>query len=180
MAYSNKLLDMRSNAVCMVYGMDVINALSDKELGILINDPNFHNDSTLYILREQLSEGYPHGQWMISSNGNGSDVTLTHISMCIKENKGQTLASLAFRMAYEKSVDFAEAAYILNVIARKNLLFYYSEKDCRKIKWMPGDDNSLMESVFRRSKKKQAIIFRALFCLERCSCVSLRTNSRMG
>lgn len=152
MAFSKKTsrIDRRGVNACIQYGKNVIDGLSEESVALLKKDPNLNDADTLLQLRERYTgKQMSRGVWMIDESN--YDVTLVHISMCIDENRNQTLASLAFRIAYEKRVRYVEAAEILSALNAAGILYVYENRV--KKKWTPGDDNSLIDAIMAYQKK---------------------------
>ncbi len=151
MDFSNKVpnVDTRSPISCVLRGRNIIDNLTKEDVELLAGDPNFCMKNTLSSLCKHFSGGeMSRGQWMIDQIRN--DATLTHISMCIKEDLRQTLASLAFRIAYEKRVEFAEAAMMLKALQDAGMLFYYDyrmEGKAIRIEWIPGENNLIVNEI---------------------------------
>ncbi len=146
--------DTRGTHSCIIYGKKVIEGLTSEDVALLQDDPNFCKKGTLSALRGDFSgENISRGQWLIDEANNGA--SLAHISMCIKENRRQTLASLAFRVAFEKRVEFSEAADMLQALRNAGMLFYYEFEERKTVKnnWTPGNDNSIFDAIAKYQAK---------------------------
>lgn len=140
----------------IVYGHRLIETFSQKSVDLLCVDPNFHEPDTILRLHSCITpKRKRRGKWFTDETQDG--ITLTHISMCIKENTAQTLASLAFRVAYEKNVNYMEAVEELQVLRDTGSLFYYEQdfQKLKKVRWLPGEDNDLIEAAKACVKDKK-------------------------
>jgi len=139
----------------ILYGRRLIETFSKESIALLCADPNFRKQDTILHLHSCITPKRKRcGKWLTDEARNG--ITLTHISMCIKENTEQTLASLAFRVAYEKNVNYMEAVEELQVLRDTGSLFYYAQdfQKMQKVRWSPGEDNDLIEAVKAYVKDK--------------------------
>jgi len=157
MDFSNTVMNVntRSPVSCVLRGGTIIDNLTLEDVKLLTIDPNFCMTDTLSSLRKHFSgREMARGQWMVDELKD--DATLAHISMCIKEDLRQTLASLAFRIAYEKRVEFAEAALMLKALQNAGMLFYYDysmEGKTLRIEWVPGDNNLIVKEIAKCKKR---------------------------
>ena len=151
----NKVYDTRSVNLYLLYGGATVEQLTEEDVSLLQADPNFCEEDTLSRLCERhTEEELSRGDWTVFPDE--PSVCLAHISSCIRENLEQTLASLAFRLAYEKRTLFAEAAREVCRLQRENGLRYYNRREADyPICWRPGTDNSLIEAIYVKKARRK-------------------------
>jgi len=136
-----------------------VKRLSQTNIDLMLQDPNFEKKDTLPSLQSNSQKPIHTNRWMLSDQKNNT--TLAHISMCIKDNKQQTLASLVLRLAYGKQMEVKEVATVLLRLQDQKRLFYYSpdiQKITAIVNWTPGEDNILLESIaaYRARSRRRA------------------------
>lgn len=136
-----------------------VKRLSQTNIDLMLQDPNFEKKDTLPSLQSNSQKPIHTNRWMLSDQKNNTK--LAHISMCIKDNKQQTLASLVLRLAYGKQMKVKEVATVLLRLQDQKRLFYYSpdiQRITAIVNWTPGEDNILLESIaaYRARSRRRA------------------------
>ena len=78
--------------------------------------------------------------WDIGNTGAALGRTIALISMCIKEDPGQSLEELASRLAEYKLRPFPECLSVLQEIRTKGTLGYYETNSLKFKQWEPGKE----------------------------------------
>lgn len=76
--------------------------------------------------------------WKVERGDPKRNVTITTISMCIKEDMGQSLAELAERVAKCKNRPIPESLAVLRELHDSGKLGYYDDVTMNWKRWEPG------------------------------------------
>ena len=115
---------------------------------IVESEPNV-TDSTLNMLIEtdwgKISEEDKNLIMSLSKKEifyENSEIGLTHVAQCIKDNLNQPLGELIARYSYERRIPYLLGAIYIKALVSTQKLFYYTyspDRGYRRIAWEPKD-----------------------------------------
>ena len=144
--------------------------ISLNQVNRMLDDPNLDFPDTMRYVTDSSESNRTGGMWQLAGL---NDVSFTHISMCINEDREQSLCDLALRLAISKEGAVHLAVQEVYALAKEGELFYYeTSKDGSvvRIPWKPGEGVSLMTcarkrllalhraQVSRQSRKRKDVI----------------------
>lgn len=118
--------------------------ISLNQVNHMLDDPNLDFPDTMRYVTDSCESNRTGGMWQLAGL---NDVSFTHISMCINEDREQSLCDLALRLAISKEGAVHLAVQKVCALAKEGKLFYYeTSKDGSVVRmpWKPGEGVSLM------------------------------------
>ena len=171
--------------------------ISRKGRHLIEHEPNVEDDTLAALIeldRERIPENISKRLKGLSKAETANyafcergEIGLTHLSMCISEDKDQSLAELIARYAEERRIPFVLGAIYIKALISQRDLFYYniSYDGYKKVRWqpqlryVPPEAKEPPEKRHRRNRKKPLTAVRKKKQYDLPNCPICRSPTRL-